>query len=104
MPRTVPLSAPRDNPFARYPSSRFTREENPLDEEELFLDEVSEEYSQTQTSLSNRRKKTSFIPPLPEKGRFTWPQGSDAIKVSLAPEALTMLLAGIRATTKALPC
>ena len=30
-----------------------------------------------------------------EKGRFTWPQGSDAIKVSLAPEALTMLLAGI---------
>jgi hypothetical protein len=67
MPRTVPLSAPRDNPFARYPSSRFTREENPLDEEELFLDEVSEEYSQTQTSLSNRRKKTSFIPPLPNQ-------------------------------------
>jgi transposase len=30
-----------------------------------------------------------------EKGCFTWPQGSDAIKVSLAPEALTMLLAGI---------
>ena len=30
-----------------------------------------------------------------EKGRFTWPHGSDAIKVSLAPEALTMLLAGI---------
>lgn len=30
-----------------------------------------------------------------EKGRFTWPKGSDAIKLSLAPEALTMLLAGI---------
>jgi hypothetical protein len=36
MPRTVPLSAPRDNPFARYPSSRFTREENLPAEEELF--------------------------------------------------------------------
>ena len=64
MPRTVPLSAPRDNPFARYPSSRFTREENPLDEEELFLDEVSEENPQDKTSLSNCRKKISFIPPL----------------------------------------
>jgi transposase len=30
-----------------------------------------------------------------EKGRFTWPVGSDHTKLSLAPEALTMLLAGI---------
>lgn len=30
-----------------------------------------------------------------EKGRFSWPVGSDAIKLALAPEALTMLLAGI---------
>ena len=30
-----------------------------------------------------------------EKGRFTWPVGSDATKLSLAPEALAMLLAGI---------
>jgi transposase len=30
-----------------------------------------------------------------EKGRFTWPVGSEATKLSLAPEALTMLLAGI---------
>jgi transposase len=30
-----------------------------------------------------------------EKGRFTWPTGSDATKLSLAPAALTMLLAGI---------
>ena len=67
MPRTVPLSAPRDNPFARYPSSRFTREENPPDEEELFLDEVSEENPQDKTSLSNCRKKISFIPPLADK-------------------------------------
>lgn len=32
-----------------------------------------------------------------EKGRFTWPKtaGSDPRKLALAPEALTMLLAGI---------
>jgi len=30
-----------------------------------------------------------------EKGRFTWPSGSDRTKLALAPEALTMLLAGI---------
>ena len=30
-----------------------------------------------------------------EKGRFTWPTGSDDTKLSLAPAALTMLLAGI---------
>lgn len=30
-----------------------------------------------------------------EKGRFTWPVGSDRTKLALAPEALTMLLAGI---------
>ena len=30
-----------------------------------------------------------------EKGRFTWPVGSDQVRLSLAPEALTMLLAGI---------
>ncbi len=30
-----------------------------------------------------------------EKGRFTWPVGSAATKLSLLPEALTMLLAGI---------
>ena len=30
-----------------------------------------------------------------ERGRFTWPAGSDRTKLSLAPEALTMLLAGI---------
>ena len=30
-----------------------------------------------------------------EKGRFTWPQGSDRRKLVLTPEALTMLLAGI---------
>jgi transposase len=30
-----------------------------------------------------------------ERGRFSWPVGSDAIKLSLTPEALTMLLAGI---------
>ena len=29
------------------------------------------------------------------QGRFTWPVGSDQTKLSLAPEALTMLLAGI---------
>ena len=30
-----------------------------------------------------------------ERGCFTWPVGSDTKKLSLAPEALTMLLAGI---------
>jgi transposase len=30
-----------------------------------------------------------------EKGRFSWPVGSDATKLSLTPEALTMILAGI---------
>lgn len=30
-----------------------------------------------------------------EHGRFTWPTGSDGTKLSLSPEALTMLLAGI---------
>jgi transposase len=30
-----------------------------------------------------------------EKGRFSWPVGSDAIKLSVLPESLTMLLAGI---------
>lgn len=30
-----------------------------------------------------------------ERGRFTWPVGSDRAKLALAPEALTMLLAGI---------
>ena len=30
-----------------------------------------------------------------EEGRFTWPIGSDHTKLVLAPEALTMLLAGI---------
>ena len=30
-----------------------------------------------------------------EKGRFSWPVGSDRKKLSLAPESLTMLLAGI---------
>ena len=30
-----------------------------------------------------------------EQGRFTWPVGSDQVKLSLTPEALTMLLAGI---------
>jgi transposase len=30
-----------------------------------------------------------------EQGRFTWPVGSDKVKLSLTPEALTMLLAGI---------
>ena len=30
-----------------------------------------------------------------EKGRFSWPVGSDAVKLCLTPEALTMLLAGI---------
>lgn len=30
-----------------------------------------------------------------EKGRFSWPQGSDPAKMALSPEALTMLLAGI---------
>ena len=30
-----------------------------------------------------------------EEGRFTWPVGSDRTKLSLQPEALTMLMAGI---------
>lgn len=30
-----------------------------------------------------------------EKGRFSWPVGSSKNKLSLAPEAVTMLLAGI---------
>jgi hypothetical protein len=30
-----------------------------------------------------------------EKGRFSWPVGSDTVKLSVAPEALTMLFAGI---------
>jgi transposase len=30
-----------------------------------------------------------------ERGRFSWPIGSDRVKMALAPEALTMLLAGI---------
>jgi hypothetical protein len=30
-----------------------------------------------------------------EKGRYTWPIGSDKDRLTLAPEALTMLLAGI---------
>ncbi len=30
-----------------------------------------------------------------EKGRFTWPQGSDRRKLSLTTEALTMLISGI---------
>ena len=30
-----------------------------------------------------------------EKGRFTWPAGSSATKLALAPEALAMRLAGI---------
>ncbi len=30
-----------------------------------------------------------------ERGRFSWPAGSDPARLSLSPEALTMLLAGI---------
>jgi len=30
-----------------------------------------------------------------EKGRFTWPIGSDQKKLSLSTEALTMLIGGI---------
>jgi len=30
-----------------------------------------------------------------ERGRFSWPIGSDGTKLALTPEALTMLLAGI---------
>jgi len=30
-----------------------------------------------------------------ERGRFSWPLGGDGAKIALAPEALTMLLAGI---------
>jgi hypothetical protein len=37
MPGTSPRRSPSDNPFPLYPSIRFTREENPPDEEEPFL-------------------------------------------------------------------
>lgn len=30
-----------------------------------------------------------------EKGRFSWPRGSDGSKLVLSPEALTLLLSGI---------
>ena len=30
-----------------------------------------------------------------ERGRFSWPIGSDRVKMAMSPEALTMLLAGI---------
>ena len=30
-----------------------------------------------------------------EQGRFSWPLGGNGVKLSLTPEALTMLLAGI---------
>jgi len=30
-----------------------------------------------------------------ERGRYTWPIDSDQVRLNLAPEALTMLLAGI---------
>ncbi|HSR54540.1 MAG TPA: IS66 family insertion sequence element accessory protein TnpB [Acidobacteriota bacterium] len=30
-----------------------------------------------------------------EKGRFSWPRGSDKRKLSLAPESVTLLLGGI---------
>jgi len=31
-----------------------------------------------------------------EKGRFSWPSGSDSRKLSIAPQALSMLLEGIQ--------
>jgi hypothetical protein len=62
MPRTLSHPVPPDNPFSLYRSSRFTRGKKISRRRRAFLNEASEEYSQNQTSLSNRRKKTRFIP------------------------------------------